>query len=463
MTVDDGNSTQPAPPSAATRDLERYAALFAARTEGMRSSAMRDLMAITERPEVISLAGGLPDVSHMPPEMLDAISSAISRDAVRALQYGPTEGMAKVHEAIQVVMAEEGTQADLGELLVTTGGQQAIDLVCKTLIDPGDIVLAEGPTYPGAVPTFTAYQADVRQLEMDEHGLRIDLLEETLAQLDAEGRRPKFLYTIPTFQNPGGVTMNLERRKRLVEIAHERELLVVEDSPYSLLRYEGEALPTLRSLDGGQFVIYLGTFSKILAAGLRIGWVAAPRAIRQKMNIGKAGADLCSASISQVVVEAALSDVDLWRRYLDELRERYRGRRDVMLESLEQAMPEGATWTRPDGGLFLWATLPSQLDTTNLLARALRSNVAFVPGRGAYVDGRGGNSMRLNYSGVDETEIREGVRRIGAVVTEQLELYGDLIGEPVPQRRRVDHGAAPVAEQAPGALVQFPRRRAGER
>src|SRR4051794_13622657 len=208
----------------------------------MRTSAMRDLMAITERPEVISLAGGLPDVSNFPPEMLDNISTAISRDSVRALQYGPTEGMANVHEAIQTVMAEEGTQVDLGELLVTTGGQQAIDLVCKILLDPGDIVLAEGPTYPGAVPTFSAYQADVHQLEMDQDGLRIDLLEQKLAELDAQGKRPKFLYTIPTFQNPAGVTMNLERRKRVIEIAHEREMLIVEDSPYSLLRYEGEPL-----------------------------------------------------------------------------------------------------------------------------------------------------------------------------------------------------------------------------
>ncbi len=434
----------------------------------MTSSAMRDLMAITERPEVISLAGGLPDVSNFPPEMLDAISTALSRDSVRALQYGPTEGMAKIHEGIQLVMAEEGTQVDLGELLVTTGGQQAIDLVCKTLVDPGDIVLAEGPTYPGAVPTFTAYQADVRQLGMDEHGLRIDLLEETLAQLDAEGKRPKFLYTIPTFQNPAGVTMNLERRKRLIEIAHERELLIVEDSPYSLLRYEGDPLPTLRTLDGGHFVIYLGTFSKILAAGLRVGWIAAPHAIRQKMNIGKQGADLCSSSMSQVVVEACLKDPDLWRRYLDELRARYQGRRDAMLDALSTAMPEGATWTRPGGGLFLWATLPSQLDTTNLLARALRSNVAFVPGRGAYMDGRGGDSMRLNYSGVGEADIREGVRRIGAVVTEQLELYGDMVGEPLPQRRSADlhEGSnAEPEEQPEGALVRFPtaRRRAGER
>ncbi len=457
MTVDDGNGNPPVPPGSATRDLERYAALLADRTKVMTSSAMRDLMAITERPEVISLAGGLPDVSAFPPQMLENVERAIADNTVRALQYGPTEGMGVVHEAIQVVMAEEGTQIDLSDILVTTGGQQAIDLVCKTLINPGDVVLAEGPTYPGAIPSFTAYQADVRQLEIDEDGLRIDLLEQTLDDLDAQGIRPKFLYTIPTYHNPGGVTMSLERRKRLVEIAHERELLVVEDSPYSLLRYEGEGLPTLRSMDGGQFVIYLGTFSKIIAAGLRIGWVAAPRPLRAKMNVGKQGADLCSSSISQVVVEACMADVPLWRDYLAELRVRYSHRRDVMLAALEAQMPEGATWTKPKGGLFLWATLPSQIDTTDLLARALRDNVAFVPGRAAYVDGRGGDSMRLNFSGVTDHDIREGVRRIGAVAAEQLELYGDMMGEPAPPRRS-GKSKPPGKPNAEGSLVEFPKR-----
>lgn len=466
MTVDDRNGKTPVPQGAATRELERYAALLASRTKVMTSSAMRDLMAITERPEVISLAGGLPDVSGFPPAMLERIQHAFANDTQRTLQYGPTEGMRAVHEAIQTVMAEEGTPADTNEILVTTGGQQAIDLVCKTLVDPGDIVLAEGPTYPGAIPSFTAYEADVRHIALDDDGLRIDLLEQTLAELKEQGRRPKFLYTIPTFHNPGGVTMSLERRKRLVEIAHEHELLVVEDSPYSLLRYEGDPLPTLRSLDGGQFVIYLGTFSKILSAGLRVGWVVAPGPLRAKMNVGKQGADLCSSSMSQVVIEACFADIDLWRDYMQDIRERYTHRRDVMLSALEDAMPEAATWTRPGGGIFLWATMPEQLDTTDLLARALRENVAFVPGRAAYTDGRGGASMRLNFSGVSDHDIREGVRRIGAVASEQLELYGDLVGEPVAPRRggarrSGSAGAKPDASgeaSGEGSLVEFPKR-----
>src|SRR4051812_24538418 len=259
------------------RDLERYAGLFASRTRVMTSSAMRDLMAITERPEVISLAGGLPDTSTFPAELLAKLMSGVAAEAsARALQYGPTEGWADVREAIVEVMAAEDTYVDAQDVLVTTGGQQVIELVCKTFIDPGDVIIAEAPTYPGAVPTFSAYQADVVQISMDAEGMRVDELETTLERLEAEGRRPKFIYTVPNFQNPGGVTLSLPRRKRLVEVANERELLVLEDNPYGLLRYEGEPLPTLRSLDAGRFVVYLGTFSKILSPGIRLGWAAAP-------------------------------------------------------------------------------------------------------------------------------------------------------------------------------------------
>jgi len=412
------------------RDLERYARLFARRTRGMKSSAMRDLMAITERPEVISLAGGQPDTSTFPPELYAELQARIARGQVaRALQYGPTEGMAAVREAIVTVMAAEGMATDPDDILVTAGGQQVIDLVCKTLIDPGDVIVAEAPTYPGAVPTFSAYEADVVQIAMDADGMRVDELEQTLDRLDREGRTPKFVYTIPSFQNPGGVTLSLERRRRLVALAHARELLVLEDNPYGLLRYEGAPLPTLRSLDGGEFVIYLGTFSKILSAGIRLGWAVAPRPVLEKLALGKQGTDLCSSTLGQVWVAEYFRAGD-WEGYLGVLRDLYARRRDVMLAALEEHFPPEATWTRPRGGLFLWATLPDYLDTTDLLARALREDVAFVPGRAAYLDGRGGSSMRLNFSGVGDDEIREGVRRIGRVISEQVALYGTLTGRP---------------------------------
>jgi 2-aminoadipate transaminase len=409
------------------RDIERYASLFAQRTKVMRSSAMRDLMALTERDDVISLAGGLPDTSTFPADSYAALMRTVAGEScARALQYGPTEGFQRVKECIAEVMASEGMEIDTDEVLVTSGGQQVIDLVCKTLLDPGDVVVAEAPTYPGAIPTFTSYQADVVQVTMDRDGMRVDELADTLDRLEAAGRRPKFIYTVPSFHNPAGVTLSLERRRELVRIAGERELIVLEDNPYGLLRYEGEPLPTLHSLDD-EFVIYAGTFSKILSPGVRLGWAAAPAPILAKMQVGKAGADLCSSSISQYFVSAYF-EAGPWDKYVRSLLEIYRRRRDVMLDALAEHFPREAEWTRPQGGLFIWATMPDYIDTTDLLARALREQVAFVPGRAAFVDGRGGSSMRLNFSGVDEDAIREGIRRIGEVVREQVAMYGTLTG-----------------------------------
>jgi 2-aminoadipate transaminase len=412
-----------------SRDIERYAGLFASRTKVMKSSAMRDLMAVTTRPEIISLAGGLPDTSTFPPETFAAVAQRIaSESCAKALQYGPTEGLPETKECIAEVMGAEGMSVDSEDVLVTTGGQQVIDLVTKTLIDPGDVVVAEGPTYPGAVSVFTAYQADVVQIDVDSDGMRVDLLEEALDRLDREGRRPKFIYTVPSFQNPAGVTMSAPRRKRLVEVAHERELLVLEDNPYGLLRYEGEPPTPLLSIDGGIYVMYLGTFSKILSPGIRLGWVVAPPPVLEKINLGKQAADLCTSTLSQLMVQAYFAE-GRWRDYVESLTEVYRARRDTMLDALADHFPPQAAWTRPSGGLFIWATLPDFIDTTDLLARALQENVAFVPGEAAFLDGRGRSAMRLNFSGSGEDAIREGIRRIGEVVTEQVQLYGTLTGE----------------------------------
>jgi 2-aminoadipate transaminase len=433
------------------RDIERYAALFADRTKVMKSSAMRDLMALTERPDVISLAGGLPDTSTFPPESYASLMNSVALDScARALQYGPTEGLGLIKRCVVEVMQAESMEIDPEEVLVTTGGQQVIDLVCKTLVDPGDVVVTEAPTYPGAVPTFSAYEADVVQVTMDRDGMRTDELSETLDALERGGRRPKFIYTVPNFHNPAGVTLSLERRRELVRVAGERELLVLEDNPYGLLRYEGNPLPTLRSLDGGEFVIYAGTFSKILSPGVRLGWAAAPAPVLQKMNIGKQASDLCSSSLSQYFVSAYF-DSGPWENYVRSLIEIYRRRRDVMLDSLAEHFPREAEWTHPEGGLFIWATLPDYIDTTDLLARALEEHVAFVPGRAAFLDGRGGSSMRLNFSGVDEERIREGIRRLGEVVREQVALYGTLTGiAPAPARPR------PV-EETPAELAKVLR------
>ena len=491
MTIDDPYGGRPSRPTA--HELQRYEAVFAERTRGMRSSAMRDMMSLTERPEVISLAGGLPETKTFPPELYAKLMSQVAaQSTARALQYGPTEGMACTVQCILQVMAAEGTSVDPDEVIVTTGGQQVIDLMCKAFIDPGDTIVAEAPTYPGAVPTFDAYQARVVQIEMDSDGMPIDELEATLDRLESEGRRPKLIYTIPNFQNPGGVTMSLPRRRRLVEVARERELLVLEDNPYGLLRYEGEPLPTLHSLDaaaaarGGasDFVVYLGTFSKILSPGVRLGWAVAPRPVMEKLNLCKQGADLCSSPVTQLFVAAYFAESvscgplrssssaalatsrseeePLWLAHLESLKELYKVRRDAMLGALTEHFGAAASWTKPQGGLFIWATLPDYIDTTDLLARALESEaVAFVPGRAAYLDGRGASSMRLNFAGVPEEDIREGIRRIGKVVREQVGLFGTLTGAepaaPASQARMDDTGMAEV--------VELPRRepRSGER
>lgn len=460
------------PRGSASRDLERYAGLFASRTRVMKSSAMRDLMAITARPEVISLAGGLPDTDSFPPDTFAAVTQRIAAEScARALQYGPTEGLPGTKRRIAEVMAAEGMRADPEDILVTTGGQQVIDLVTKALIDPGDVVVAEAPTYPGAAAVFSSYQADVVQVEMDAAGLRVDLLAETLERLDRDGRRPKFVYTVPSFQNPAGVTLSLERRRALVELAHRHELLVLEDNPYGLLRYEGEAEPTLRALDGGVYTMYLGTFSKILSPGIRLGWVVAPPPVLEKLNLGKQATDLCTSTLSQLLVESYFEE-GRWREYIDSLAEIYRARRDTMLDALAEFLPPEADWTRPSGGLFIWVTLPDYIDTTDLLARALRENVAFVPGEAAYLDGRGRNAMRLNFSGVDGEAIREGVRRIGKVVDQQVALYGTLTGaerrgsrqaseRARGGRRGRDGRSVEDAEPEPGGeVVDLPRRSA---
>jgi 2-aminoadipate transaminase len=434
-------------------------------------------MALTEQPDVISLAGGLPDTTTFESERYARLMSQVAAESTaRALQYGPTEGLAATVECIVEVMAAEGTSVDPAEVLVTTGGQQVIDLVCKALIDPGDVIVAEAPTYPGAVPTFGAYQAEVAQIEMDGDGMPIDELESVLDRLQAQGRRPKFIYTIPNFQNPAGVTMSLVRRRRLVEVARERELLVLEDNPYGLLRYEGAPLPTLLSLDaealgrGGaaDLVIYLGTFSKILSPGLRLGWAVAPRPVLEKLNLGKQGADLCSSPVTQLFVAAYFKErtVDgsaAWREYVEQLKDLYRRRRDVMLQALEEYFGEEARWTKPQGGLFVWATLDERIDTTDLLALARKSEgVAFVPGRAAYMNGRSGSSsMRLNFAGVPDEDIREGVRRIGKVVREQVGLFGTLTGssssqtgaQPARGTDEVPDASAPLAD-----VVRLPRR-----
>lgn len=379
-------------------------------------------MSLTARPEVISLAGGLPATDCFPVELFEQISSRIARSrCALSLQYGPTEGFADLKEDIAQVMAEEWTQVDPERIIVTTGGQQAIDLVSKAFLDPGDVVLAEGPAYAGALTTFVSYQANVVHVPMDNEGLDIEALEELLSRLETRGQRPKFFYIVPNFSNPSGVTLSLERRRRLVDLAAERELLLVEDNPYGLLRYDGAIPPTMFSLDRSENVIYLGSFSKIISPGIRTGWVVSPTAVYQKLVLGKQAADLCSSPLNQLFVHEFVAG-GMWREYLEQLKRIYLARRNALLRALATEFPEGAVWTRPEDGFFVWATLPGDIDTGDLLVKAIEENVAFVRGDAFFADGQGTHSMRLNFSYTTEDLIAEGVRRLGRVIRDQMEL-----------------------------------------
>ncbi|MBE3068040.1 MAG: PLP-dependent aminotransferase family protein [Chloroflexi bacterium] len=408
-------------------DLDKYESFYARRTAGMRSSVMRDLMAVVAMPDVISLAGGLPSTESFPAKTLAQVTHEVSMQAsAAALQYGPTEGLDETKRNIIKVMAAENTLADIDNIIVTTGGQQAIDLVCRILIDPGDPVIAEAPTYPGAITSLCSFEANVTQIPLDNDGMRTDLLRTEIERLLKAGTKPKFIYTIPDFHNPAGVSLSLKRRLEMVAMAREYELIILEDNPYGQLRFEGEQLPTLYSLDDDNNVIYISTFSKIISPGIRLGWLVAPTPILQKVNLGKQAADLCPSTLAQMIVNQYFHDAR-WQDYVEKVTAVYHGRRDAMLAALEEHFPPEATWTHPEGGFYVWATLPQYLDTADLLALAIEEQkVAFVPGSGAWIDGSGKHHMRLSFSGVSEEKIAEGIKRLAKVIKEQMALYKAL-------------------------------------
>ncbi|WP_121433426.1 PLP-dependent aminotransferase family protein [Actinomadura pelletieri] len=393
----------------------------------MVPSEIRALFAMVARPEIVSLAGGAPYVSALP---LDAVGQMIgdlvAGKGAEVLQYGSAQGDERLREHICEVMALEGVQASADDIVVTVGAQQALDLITKIFVDPGDVVLAEAPSYVGALGTFAAYQADVVHVPLDNAGLIPAALRETLARLRADGRRVKFLYTVPTFQNPAGVTLTTARRAQILEICAEYDVLIVEDNPYGLLGFEDDPMRALRA-DDAERVIYLGSFSKTIASGLRVGWVLAPHAVRAKLVLAAESAILCPSNFSQLAVREYLA-TQPWREQIKDFRELYRTRRDAMLESLDQLMPDGCTWTRPAGGFFVWLTLPEGLDAKAMAPRAIAERVAYVPGTGFYADGTGHRHMRLSYCFPEPHRIKEGIRRLAAVVEQEIRLR-DMFGE----------------------------------
>jgi 2-aminoadipate transaminase len=399
--------------------FDKWDGRYAASMSEVRSSAVRDLFAAASRPDVISLSGGMPDVRRVPHDAVQrAVREAMHHDGPSALQYGSSTGRVQLRRTIVGLMAETGVRLAEDDIIVTAGAQQGLDLLAKVFLDPGDVIVCEGPTYVGALQAFSAYRPRVECVDMDEHGMRMDLLEATLKRLGPRGA--KFIYTIPNFQNPGGVTLSGDRRRKLLELAREYDIPVIEDDPYGRLRYEGGHILPLRALDPD--VIYLGTFSKIFAPGLRLGWMAAPRPILAKVLLVKQAADLCGSSFAQSVAEHYMTGTT-WRRVLADLTRTYHERRDAMLAALSEHFPADVTWTHPEGGFFVWVTLPGYVDTRPLLAEAVENGVTFVPGTDFYPDGRGANSLRLAFCYEEPVQIAEGVRRIAEVLDDTLGLY----------------------------------------
>lgn len=391
--------------------------LYAQRTERMRASDIREILKVTAQPDVISLAGGLPAPELFPvDEYRRGFEWVLETDGAQALQYGPSEGYRPLRQLLAERLSGFGITSVADDVLITNGSQQALDLVGKVLLDPGDAILVERPTYLGALQAFNQYQPSYVAVGMDDDGMRIDEVEHALA---THRGRIKLIYALPNFQNPTGRSLSLDRRKRLVELASRAGVPIVEDDPYGELRYEGEHLPSLKSLDRDGTVIYLGTFSKILAPGFRLGWiVAAPEALETLLH-AKQPSDLHTGMAQQMATWWVAKDgfVD---RHVERIKDFYRERRDVMLLALEEHFPSDAHFTRPAGGLFVWAELPSFIDTRELLLDAVQEKVAFVPGQGFHSDHSGSNTMRLNFSNVPPEMLREGVRRLGQAVQRRL-------------------------------------------
>ncbi|HEV2115212.1 MAG TPA: PLP-dependent aminotransferase family protein [Terriglobales bacterium] len=411
-----------------------WAHRFAQRTKAVKSSTIRELLKLTQRPEVISFAGGLPAPDVFPVERFEnACHRVLESKGAMALQYSASEGFTPLREYLAQKMARYGIIAGVDNVLITSGSQQALDLIGKLLINGGDRVLVEAPTYLGALQAFTVYGAEYVSVPIDQDGLRTEQLEEALRS------GPKFMYVLPNFQNPGGVTLCEPRRHELVLLADKYGIPIIEDDPYGQLRFEGEHLPPLLVLDRDNLrrddgklgnVIYLSTFSKTLAPGIRLGWIVAPPDVISKLVQLKQGADLHTSTFDQMVAYEVVHD-----GYLDEhvkkIRAVYRERRDVMLAALSEYFPPEVTWTHPQGGLFLWATLPEGMNMEHVFQAALRENVAFVPGDCFYPGGdEGSRHMRLNFSHSTPQQIREGIRRLGLAVAREMEAHrpGALAG-----------------------------------
>ena len=401
--------------------MEDLSEFYSASARVMSRSLIRELLKLTRAKNIISFAGGLPDPSTFPVDELKAITLAVlDREPQLALQYGPTEGDARLRDELVRWMAKDGITVTRDQILITIGSQQGLDIVGRVFLDPGDVVIVERPSYMAALQVFRSYRAEMVGVEQDDDGLRPERLEETLASLARSGKRVKLLYAVPDFQNPSGVTLSGPRRQAVLDLARAHHLLVLEDSPYRELRFEGTAPPPLAALDRDGRVIYLSTFSKTLCPGMRIAWIAARGEIIQSFVTAKQGMDLCCPAFTQAIAAEFCARGHLPER-IPRITALYRRKRDVMLGALAREMPDGVTWTRPAGGLFLWVRLPEGMDAEQLLRPAVEEEgVAYVAGSGFHADGGGKNTLRLNFSFPSEANIDEGIRRLARLVRRRL-------------------------------------------
>lgn len=399
------------------KDLTEF---YSKAARNMKHSEIRELLKVTRRPGIISFAGGLPDPKTFPVKDLEEVSCEILREqGAVALQYGPTEGEPPLREELAKWMSYEKNSIGSENILITTGSQQGLDIISKVFLDPDDIVVMELPSYIGGLQSFNAYRAKMIGVSQDSQGMQMDQLEKVLDDLASRNRKPKFIYVVPDFQNPSGITMTLQRRKDLLQLAYQYDIPIVEDSPYRELRYKGEDVPAIYSLDTQSQVMVLGTFSKLLCPGLRIGWVMAPAEWMDRMVVAKQSMDLCSPSYTQLIVAEYLKK-GLLPKQIKKLRKLYSGKLEAMLKTLEQYMPDGVKWSKPDGGLFLWLVLPENLSTNDLFPEAIDNKVAYVVGSAFHCNGKGQNTARLNFSYSSKQQIVEGIQRLARLLKERM-------------------------------------------
>ncbi len=401
-----------------------YSSLWSDRASRLKASEIRELLKLTERPDIVSFAGGLPNPATFPVKEVEEATHRVLRDhPAKSLQYGTTEGVQHLRETLSEVLAKDGMNAHPDQITITNGSQQGLDLLGRVFVDPGDTIVVSNPTYLGALQAFNHYDAKYAAVDSDGDGVIPESLGDTLVSLEKQGIRPKFFYAVPTFQNPSGTVIPEARRRAILDLAYEHDLLIIEDDPYGKLRFDGEAVPTIHSLDKqGDRVVYLGTFSKILVPGFRLAWCVAPEPVTRKMVVGKQSVDLCTNAFTQYIADDLLSQ-GIIERHIPEIIALYRRKRDLMMRAMDDHFPsEGVTWTRSQGGLFTWAELPAGLNAVDLLPRAVEEGkVAYVPGKSFFADPDvGWNTLRLNFSYPADDAIENGIRNLGDVLSDAI-------------------------------------------